>query len=223
MKLRSGALMALLGLLPTTSLAGVIRGTLTVPVIHAEVAAAMNPYPGRAGAMAGMHSAPKGLAGDAVLYVEHVPARTESALAAARAPMPKLAQKDQCFVPRVVAVAAGGQVDFPNLDPIFHNVFSLSPVRRFDLGKYSRGNSRQVAFPKPGLVKVYCDIHSDMEAFILVLPHHAFTRPEASGAFALPSLPAGHYVLHAWHPDLGDQTVEVEVPADGDVVANLSY
>ena len=100
-------------------------------------------------------------------------------------------QKDKQFIPHVLAIQSGTDVVFPNFDPIYHNVFSLSPSRRFDLGKYPRGSSRTVNFPKPGLVNVYCDIHSNMEAFILVLPHHGFTRPRASGEFRLPDLGEG--------------------------------
>jgi plastocyanin len=219
---RAGMLVALFCLLPRSLPAGVIRGTLSV-ASRPVVSAAMNPYPGQAASMTGMHMHARGLPGDAVLYVDNVPPTTESALAAATTEMPRLAQKDQCFMPRVLAIAAGTTVDFPNLDPIYHNVFSLSPVRRFDLGKYSRGKSRQVVFPKAGLVKIYCDIHSDMEAFVLVLPHHGFARPSSAGEFALPDLPAGRYVLHAWHPDLGEQSTTVDVPQNGAVIANLDY
>jgi plastocyanin len=159
-----------------------------------------------------------------VVYVDHVPARAESALAAATTTtMPRLAQRGQSFVPRVLAIAAGTRVDFPNQDPIYHNVFSLSPARRFDLGKYPRGSSRQVIFPKPGLVNVYCDIHKDMEAFVLVLPHHGFARPSASGDYKLPDLPAGSYLVRAWHPDLGERATTVNVPKTGDVTADLSF
>jgi len=217
------ALVALLWSAPSPATAGVIHGRLRVPVSAPPSAGSKNAYPGSAGSMAGMHDVERGLASDAVLYVDHVPAAAESALAAAAGPAPRLAQKDQMFVPRVIVVAANSNVEFPNQDPIYHNVFSLSPTRRFDLGKYPRGNSRTVNFPKPGLVNVYCDIHSNMEAFILVLPHHGFTRPRASGEFRLPDLPAGTYVLHAWHPDLGEQTVTVEVPEVGLVAADPSY
>jgi plastocyanin len=219
-----GALLALLCLIPGSTRAAVVHGTVHLPQRSSSGSApAMNPYPGRAGSMAGMHENDRGLMTDAVVYVDHVPARAESVLAANWSGHPKLAQKDQSFVPRVVVIAAGTRVDFPNMDPIFHNVFSLSPARRFDLGKYPRGNSRQVLFTKPGLVNVYCDIHSDMEAFILVLPHHAFTRPSASGEFELPDLPSGHYALHVWHPDFGEHTTDIVVPQDGDVIANVDY
>jgi plastocyanin len=213
----------LIALVAAPASAGVIHGTLRVVSRAAAPAASMNAYPGSAGSMPGMRAVTHGLPSDAVVYVDHVPAAAESVLARIKAPMPRLAQQDQAFVPRVLGIAVGTVVDFPNLDPIYHNVFSLSPVRRFDLGKYPRGNSRQVQFPKPGLVNVYCEIHSDMEGFVLVLPHHGFARPSASGEYTLPSLPAGRYVLRVWHPDLGEQSVTVNVPATGDVTADLSY
>jgi len=224
MKLISGvALVAFLCLLPGLVSAGVIRGTLSV-ASRPAISAAMNAYPGQASSIPGSHASTQGLASDAVVYVDQVPAKAEAELAAAVATeCPRLAQKDQAFVPRVLAIATGTTVEFPNLDPIYHNVFSLSPVQRFDLGKYPNGSSRQVTFAKSGLVKVYCDIHSNMEAFVFILPHHGFARPSSSGEFALPDLPKGRYVLHAWHPDLGEQTKTVDVPADGSVVANLSY
>ena len=194
--------------------AGTLRGTVRTPGAQAAPTS-MNAYPGRASSMAGMHMPPHGLASDAVVWLEHVPAAAESLLAAASHTRPKLAQKDQCFSPRVVVVAAGGSVDFPNMDPIYHNVFSVSKPKRFDLGKYPRGQSRMVQFPKAGLVNVYCDIHSDMAAFILVVPTHAFTQPDAEGAFTIAGLPAGRFTLHVWHPDLAEVVREVEIPADG--------
>ena len=219
----SSALLALLWSAPALATAGVIHGTLRVPPPAPLPAASVSAYPGSAGSMPCAHESQHGLASDAVIYVDHVPAEAESALAKAADETPRLAQKGQMFVPRVVAIAVNSNVEFHNQDPIYHNVFSLSPTRRFDLGKYRRGGSRTVNFPKPGLVNVYCDIHSNMEAFILVLPHHGFTRPKASGEFRLPDLPAGAYVLHAWHPDLGEQTVSVEVPEVGQVAADPNY
>jgi plastocyanin len=126
----------------------------------------------------------------------------------------QLAQKDQSFSPRVVPVAVGGQIEFPNRDPIYHNVFSVSPAKRFDLGKYGRGKSKSVRFDKPGVVKVYCDIHSNMEGFIVVVPNAWFTRVADDGSFELPPLPSGTYRVQAWHPDLGTKSVSVTVGED---------
>lgn len=202
--------------------ADVVRGTLHVPTLAPDMASPER-YPGRANSMPGMHATVRGLVTDAVISLDRIPADAESALAKVDSPRPKLAQKDQMFVPRVVAVAVGGEVDFPNLDPIYHNVFSLSPVRKFDLGKYPQGHSKTVNFPKIGLVNVYCDIHSSMEAFVLVLPNHGFTRPQANGSFALPDLPAGHYTVRVWHPDFGTIAREIDLPNAAAASLDLSY
>ena len=217
------ALLAVLCAGPPPAAASVIRGVVRVPSRPALVATAVSHYPGHANAMPGRPAIARGRVEDAVVYVDHLPADADSALGQSNRSAPRLAQKDEAFVPRVLAIAVGASVDFPNLDPIYHNVFSLSPARRFDLGKYPQGASRQVVFHKPGVVNVFCDIHSDMEAFILVLPHHGFARPSPSGEYTLPGLPAGRYVLCVWHPDLGKQSVTVEVPDHGELTADLSY
>ena len=194
--------------------AAVLRGTLTVPAT-APHPHTMNAYPGHADAMASHKMSPRGAVVDAVLWLERVPAAAESALAALPVPpRPRLAQKDQCFMPRVVSVSVGGAVEFPNQDPIYHNVFSVSTTRRFDLGKYPQGQSRSVTFPKAGLVNVYCDIHSDMAAFVRVTPNRAYAQPAASGEWALPEVPPGRYTLHVWHPDFGSFEREVEAGPD---------
>lgn len=206
----------------TPATAGVIRGSLQLPAVAAR-APAMNAYPGRAGAMPG-HSVPaRGLVADAVLYLARIPAAAESALAGMPRARAQLAQKQESFVPRVVAVARGGTVDFPNLDPIYHNVFSLSPSKRFDLGKYRQGLSKAVVFDRTGLVKVYCDIHADMAAFVMVLPNRAFTQPGPDGSFELPDLPPGRYELRVWHPDLPEIARTVEIPEHGDARVELRF
>lgn len=200
--------------------AAVLRGTLAVPAAP-PAAHHMNAYPGHADAMASHRMAPRGAVNDAVLWIARIPAAAESALATHPAPRPKLAQKDQCFMPRVVTVAQGSAVDFPNLDPIYHNVFSVSTTRRFDLGKYPKGQSRSVTFQKAGVVNVYCDIHSDMAAFVIVTPNRAATQPSADGEWTLPDLPPGRYVLHVWHPDFGAFERDVDLAADRKLA--LSY
>lgn len=216
-------ILTLAGVCMALPVAGAIHGTVRVPSLAPSSATAMNAYPGRAGAMPGMHVSPRGRASDAVVYVAQISAAAESALARAPAPRPQLAQKDECFQPRVVPVAVGTAVDFPNLDPIYHNVFSLSPTKRFDLGKYPKGRSKRVVFDRRGLVKVYCDIHSEMEAFVLVLPHRAFTQPRPDGGFELPELPPGRYELRVWHPDFAEVVREVVVPASGDLRVDLMW
>jgi plastocyanin len=200
--------------------AGVIRGVVHAAAL-APAAGGAAAYSGMANSMPGMHAPVRGLASDAVVYVERVSAAADSAIGRTPA-RPQLAQQGQMFVPRVLAVAAGTAVDFPNLDPIYHNVFSLSPVKRFDLGKYSRGHFKTVVFDRCGLVNVFCDIHSDMEAFVLVLPHHAFVQPGADGRFALPELPAGHYVVKVWHPDRPESSHPVDLPETGGVDLEVS-
>src|SRR6266496_5805143 len=115
-------------------------------------------------------------------------------------PTKEVGQKDLTFVPALLPIEAGTKVEFPNLDDTYHNIFSYSPVKRFDLGRY-RPEERpipSVMFDKPGLVILRCDIHEHMRGLILVLntPHFVITDP--SGHFRLEGLPAGHYTLKAW-------------------------
>lgn len=124
---------------------------------------------------------------------------------------PQLAQRNQSFEPRVLGIPAGTTVTFPNFDPIFHNVFSYSKTKRFDLGKYGQGKSATVKFDKPGLVKVFCDIHSNMTAFIYVTETAWVVQPDASGRFALDGVPEGTYSLEMWHPERGTRTESVTV------------
>jgi plastocyanin len=112
-------------------------------------------------------------------------------------------QKDRRFVPDLVVIPAGSAVSFPNFDPIFHNVFSLSKAKSFDLGNYPNGQSRVVTFPVPGVVAVYCHLHSNMAASIVVAPSRWAARVEKDGAFALKDVPAGTYTVVAWHKTAG--------------------
>jgi plastocyanin len=134
----------------------------------------------------------------------------------------EIRQRNENFVPRVVAVTIGSEVDFPNDDPIYHNVFSLSRPRNFNLGRYPRGHSRHVQFDRPGIVKVFCDIHSHMSATVMVFNHPWFAVPAEDGRFELPGVPAGDRDITAWHERLGDTTQRVRVdagrPAEADFV-----
>ena len=123
----------------------------------------------------------------------------------------QIRQEHESFLPRVVAITRGSFVDFPNGDPFFHNVFSLSGAGTFDLGRYPDGQSRSRQFTRAGLVKVYCHIHSQMSASILVLDHPYFAMPDDDGVFVLPDVPAGPYTLVAWHERVGEQVSGLNV------------
>jgi plastocyanin len=123
----------------------------------------------------------------------------------------EIKQQAEEFVPRVLAITKGSTVDFPNGDPFFHNVFSLSSADTFDLGRYKQGDTRSTKFLKPGLVKVYCHIHSHMSASILVLDHPYFAMPDNDGTFVLPDVPPGRYTIVGWHERVGERTASIQV------------
>jgi plastocyanin len=128
-----------------------------------------------------------------------------------------LNQQGARFEPDFIVVPVGSTVEFPNSDPIFHNVFSLSKTRPFDLGYYPQGQRRTVTFNNPGVVQVYCHIHANMYAAIVVTASPWFQKPAADGGFSFSNVPAGRYRLTAWHKIAGLHKVDVEVPASGDV------
>lgn len=118
------------------------------------------------------------------------------------APRPRPAvmeQKNKTFRPHVLAIQVGTAVDFPNYDPIFHNAFSTYDGRIFDLGLYPPGTSRRVLFDRPGIVRVFCNIHESMSAIIAVLPSPWFCVTPRTGAVLIPDVPPGEYVIHFFH------------------------
>jgi plastocyanin len=115
-------------------------------------------------------------------------------------PTKQVAQKDLTFVPALLPVRVGTKVEFPSFDDTYHNIFSYSPAKRFDLGRY-RPDERPIpvqVFNKPGLVTLRCDIHEHMRGLILVLNTSYFVMTDTDGHFRLSGLPAGHYTLKAW-------------------------
>jgi plastocyanin len=115
-------------------------------------------------------------------------------------PTKQVTQKDLTFIPSLLPVQVGTKVEFPNLDDTYHNIFSYSPAKRFDLGRY-RPDERPIpteVFDKPGLVILRCDIHEHMRGLILVLNTPHFVMTDTNGRFRLEGLPAGHYTLKAW-------------------------
>jgi plastocyanin len=134
----------------------------------------------------------------------------------------EIRQENEAFVPPVLAITRGSTVDFPNADPFFHNVFSLSSVSTFDLGHYRQGDTRSMKFTRPGLVKVYCHIHSHMSASILVLDHPYFAIPADTGTFTIGDVPPGHYSLVGWHERIGERVTPIEVESGKTATVELS-
>lgn len=120
--------------------------------------------------------------------------------------------RDKQFVPRTLIVPVGSRVRFPNEDVILHNVFSVSGGNSFDLGLYRRGAGKEQKFDQPGLVRVFCNVHHSMVAYILVLDTPYVATPDAEGRFALAGLPRGPGRLTVWHEQAEPATMEVQVP-----------
>lgn len=122
------------------------------------------------------------------------------------------------FVPRILPVQAGSEVRFLNSDPLFHNVFSLSPAKKFDLGRYPRGDSKSVTFDTPGVVQVFCDIHSQMVGFVVVAESPYFTLLDEDGGFRIPEVPRGDYTVLIWAEGMNrfEALGEVQVSDEGD-------
>ena len=132
---------------------------------------------------------------------------------------PQVEQLDRRFTPDLVVVAAGSTVSFPNMDPIFHNIYSLSKPRSFDLGSYDKGETRKVAFPKPGIIDVYCHLHPNMAATVVVTPNRWYARADRAGQYRIPNVPPGQYTVVAWHKSAGffRKTIVVEAGHDATV------
>lgn len=194
---------------------GAIRGRVTLTKRVRGTALPSTAYPTRA---IGRHDAPPiPEISNVVVYVRDPGFR--GPLAVRRA---ELRQENETFVPRTLAVTKGSTVDFPNNDPFFHNVFSLSGAANFNLGRYPRGETRSQTFSKTGIVKVYCQIHSHMSATILVLDHPYFTVPATDGNYELSNLPPGEYTVVGWHERVGERAARVRVQAGQTTSVDLS-
>jgi plastocyanin len=148
----------------------------------------------------------KGGAGDVYVYVADIVASAQGSAT--------MKQEGKSFVPRVMAVQRGTRVEFPNLDAVFHNVFSVTPDNSFDLGSYRQGESKSVTMTKPGVVSVYCNMHPQMVGHILVVPSSLYTRAGADGFYRLANVPAGKHKVVAWAPNAKPVSMEVDIVED---------
>jgi plastocyanin len=136
-------------------------------------------------------------------------------------PAPQIAQIDRRFLPDLIVVPVGSTVTFPNMDPIFHNIYSLSKPKSFDLGNYDKGEARKVTFSKPGIVDIYCHLHPNMQATVVVTPNRWFARPDRDGKFRIADVPPGQYTLVAWHKAAGFFRKTITVDDAHDAVADF--
>ena len=194
----------------TSGRVGSIQGRIEVlrPVSLVE----SRPSPGDLG-MPRPHDQPDRTS--AVVYLESAPAAAFGDRPAGRAQM---TQRNETFVPHVLAIRAGATVDFPNEDRTYHNVFSLSKTQRFDLGRYAAGQSKPVRFDRPGIVRVFCDIHSHMSAFILVFSHRFFDTTDPDGHYEIPAVPPGRYTVVAWNDGAVRDSRAATVPEQGGAI-----
>ena len=130
-------------------------------------------------------------------------------------------QVNREFDPDLIVVPVGGTVAFPNMDPIFHNVFSLSKTKSFDLGSYDKGDTRRVTFAKPGVVNVYCHLHPNMSGTVVVVPNRYYARADSSGHYEIHDIPPGEYTVVAWHKAAGFFSKQVTVSETQRGVANF--
>ena len=179
------------------------------------------PAAGSAGSISGRVALVKGGtaradASNAVVWIEG-PRRT----AGSGGPL-KMVQETKRFAPRVLIVPRQGTVDFPNNDPIFHNVFSVSGGNRFDLGLYRSGATKSRSFAEPGLVRVYCNIHPQMVGFLMVVDSEFAAITDKSGSFRFDDVPAGTWTLKAWHEEGTETSVPLLVPLAGNSPLTVS-
>ena len=134
----------------------------------------------------------------------------------------KISQKGAVFSPHVLPVVVGTTVEWPNLDDVFHNVFSMSEAKPFDLGLYKHPEIKRVTFDQPGRIDIFCSIHKAMNCIILVLENPYFGAADERGRYLIAGVPAGTYQLKAWHERLPSQRREIVVPENGDVRADFT-
>lgn len=134
----------------------------------------------------------------------------------------EIVTRDKSLAPTVLSVSSGSEIRFPNEDPILHNLFSVSAGNDFDLGVYGPGEAPSVKLEQAGVVNIYCNVHHDMHAHVLVVDTPFRTRADSNGNFRLSNLPAGPGELHIWHRQSDRWSRPVELPADGSIEATLN-
>ena len=154
--------------------------------------------------------------GQAVIWLE-----TKTRVSAPAPVRAEINTADKEFSPHVLVLPVGSTVTFPNHDPFNHNVFSLSEENPFDLGLYGRGETKAVKFSRPGIVRIFCNVHPGMSALVMVRDNPYYSQPSSDGSFTIDAVPAGRYVLHAWHERASELSRDLMVPVQASNALDL--
>jgi plastocyanin len=155
---------------------------------------------------------------DAVVYLENVQGQLPAPKEA-----PQIDQVKMVFIPHVLPVMVGTTVKFLNSDSVLHNVYTPSKAGdRFNLGSWPKGQTKSFTFNKPGEVRLLCNVHPEMEAWVIVVPNPYFAKTGPDGAYSIPNVPPGKYTLKVWHEKAKFTPREIEAPASGDVTGNFT-
>jgi plastocyanin len=211
--------LAFLAVPPESTMAGEIAGRVDILASSSTAGEAMSPW---ARTRRIDDAQPQQNSGERIIAVVYF--EQDENLPAAEPPdeHPTVDQIEMTIVPHITVIQVGTTVEFPNSDEVYHNLFSLSPTRKFDLGRYGGGQSRSVTFERTGEVQIYCDIHPSMNGVVLVLPNSYFAEVHADGMYQITDIPEGTYRVHAWHETLNESIKTVTVPTQGTVEVNFT-
>ncbi len=196
---------------------GSVSGRVTVAAPPEDPPPPLSPY-ARRRARPPQEPGVAGGTADAFVYLEALDGATGTAPDTAA----HIVQRDRMILPHATVVRRGQTVEFPNEDDVFHNLFSLSPGNRLQLGRYAPGVTPTHAFDETGVVRLFCDIHAEMAGVVLVVDTPWVVRVGDDGSYSLGGLPAGRYRAIAWHPTAGSDTVRVTVADGRDAEANFA-
>ena len=202
---------------PTHAAVGAVSGTVRLQASGASRAVPLSPYARPRYRPPAQPTGSTTSAETAVVYLIGKTPPPAGTPASAR-----IIQKNRTIIPHVTVVQTGARVDFPNQDDVFHNLFSLSGPKHFNLGRYPPGESRSEVFTKPGVVRLFCDIHSEMSGVIVVVDTPYFTQPDADGHFRIENVPEGDYTAVVWQEVAGADSTRVVVRPGADTKVDFS-